>query len=130
MSTSQKTAERNEEPLSVKDFLFICLSKWHWFVISLIITLVVAVFYILRTQPLYTRASQVMIKSDSKGSSISGAMGDFSDIGIFATSSSVDNEIIAIQSPSVMAEVVRRLQLDMPWMVLFTKRQYMVSLCL
>ncbi|MBE6303088.1 MAG: polysaccharide biosynthesis tyrosine autokinase [Bacteroidales bacterium] len=113
MSTSQKTAERSEEPLSVKDFLFICLSKWHWFVISLIITLVVAVFYILRTQPLYTRASQVMIKSDSKGSSISGAMGDFSDIGIFATSSSVDNEIIAIQSPSVMAEVVRRLQLDM-----------------
>ena len=81
MSTAnQNINEQNEETLNVKDFLFMCLAKWHWFVISLIITLFVAVFYLLRTQPSYTRYSQVMIKSDSKGSSISGAMSDFADI--------------------------------------------------
>ena len=117
MYNSQETAKKNEEPLNMKDFLAMCISKWYWFIISLILTLSVAVFYLLRTEPLYTRSSQVMIKSDSKGSSISGAMGDFSDMGIFATSSSVDNELIAIQSPSVMAEVVRRLQLDMNYAV-------------
>ena len=117
MSDNQNMNGQNEDALSVKDFLFMCLAKWHWFAISLIVTLSVAVFYLLRTQPSYTRSSQVMIKSDSKGSSISNAMGDFSDIGIFATSSSVDNELIAMQSPSVMAEVVKRLQLDMDYAV-------------
>ena len=116
-NTTQNIAEQNEETLNVKDFLFMCLAKWHWFVISIILTLSVAVFYILRTQPSYTRSSQVMIKSDSKGSSISGAMGDFADMGMFKTTSSVDNELIAIQSPSIMAEVVKRLQLDMNYFV-------------
>ena len=118
MSTAnQNINEQNEETLNVKDFLFMCLAKWHWFVISLIVTLFVAVFYLLRTQPSYTRYSQVMIKSDSKGSSISGAMSDFADMGMFKTTSSVDNELIAIQSPSVMSEVVKRLQLDMNYSV-------------
>ena len=116
-NTTQNIAEQNEETLNVKDFLFMCLAKWHWFVISIILTLSVAVFYILRTQPSYTRSSQVMIKSDSKGSSISGAMGDFADMGMFKTTSSVDNDLIAIQSPSIMAEVVKRLQLDMNYFV-------------
>ena len=116
-TTTQKAVEQSEETLNVKDFLFMCLAKWHWFVISLIVTLSVAVFYILRTQPTYTRSSQVMIKSDSKGSSISSAMSDFADMGMFKTTSSVDNELIAIQSPSVMAEVVKRLQLDMNYAV-------------
>ena len=117
MSTTQKITEQNEDSLNLKDFIFMCLAKWHWFVISLIVTFSVAVFYMLRTQPTYTRYSQVMIKCDSKGSSISGAMGDFSNMGILATSSSVDNELVAIQSPSVMAEVVKRLQLDMNYAV-------------
>ncbi|MBR5891380.1 MAG: chromosome partitioning protein ParA, partial [Bacteroidaceae bacterium] len=74
-------------------------------------------FYILRTQPTYTRSSQVMIKSDNKGASIGSAMSDFADMGMLSTSTSVDNELIAIQSPSVMAEVVKRLQLDMNYSV-------------
>ena len=117
MSATQKTVEQNEESLNVRDFLGMCLARWYWFVVSLVVILSVAVFYVLMTQPSYTRYSQVMIKSDSKGSSISNAMGDFSNMGIFATSSSVDNELIAIQSPSVMAEVVKRLQLDMNYSV-------------
>ena len=116
-NTAQNITEQSEDTLNVKDFLFMCLAKWYWFVISIILTLSVAVFYILRTQPSYTRSSQVMIKSDSKGSSISGAMSDFADMGMFKTTSSVDNELIAIQSPSIMSEVVKRLQLDMNYSV-------------
>ena len=115
--SAQNRTEQNEETLNLKDFLFMCLAKWRWFVVSLILTLSIAVFYILKTQPVYTRSSQVMIKSDSKGSSISNAMSDFSDMGMFSTSSSVDNELIAIQSPSVMSDVVKRLQLDMNYFI-------------
>ena len=119
MSTTpiQNNIEQNEETISVKDFIYMCLAKWHWFVISLVLVLAAATFYILRTQPTYTRSSQVMIKSDSKGSSISSAMSDFSDMGLLSSSSSVDNELVAIQSPAVMSEVVRRLSLDMNYSI-------------
>ena len=117
MSTIQNNIEQNEETLNVKDFIFMCLAKWYWFLISLFVVLSLATFYILRTQPTYTRSMQVMIKNDSKGKSMSDAMSDFSDMGMFKTSSSVDNELVAIQSPAIMAEVVNRLHLDMNYSV-------------
>ena len=116
-TSAQNRIENEEENLNVKDFLFMCLAKWHWFIISLAVTLSIATFYILRTQPSYTRSSQVMIKSDSKGSSISGALSEFSDMGFMSSSSSVANEIVAIQSPAIMSEVVRRLHLDMNYSI-------------
>ncbi|MBQ3521291.1 MAG: chromosome partitioning protein ParA, partial [Bacteroidales bacterium] len=117
MSTIQNNIEHNEDTLNVKDFIFMCLAKWYWFVISLFVVLSLATFYILRTQPTYTRSMQVMIKNDSKGKSMSDAMSEFSDMGMFKTSSSVDNELVAIQSPAIMAEVVNRLHLDMNYSV-------------
>ena len=40
MSTiNQNIKEQGEDTLNVKDFLFMCLAKWHWFVLSLIVTL-------------------------------------------------------------------------------------------
>ncbi|MBR5150894.1 MAG: polysaccharide biosynthesis tyrosine autokinase, partial [Bacteroidaceae bacterium] len=108
---------QTEETLNVKDFLYMCLAKWYWFLLSMVLTLSIAMFYILMTQPTYTRSSQVMIKSDSKGASIGSAMSDFSNMGMLSTATSVDNELIAIQSPSVMSEVVKRLQLDMNYSV-------------
>ena len=117
MSTIQNNIEQNEDTLNVKDFIFMCLAKWYWFLISLFVVLSLATFYILRTQPTYTRSMQVMIKNDSKGKSMSDAMSEFSDMGMFKTSSSVDNELVAIQSPAIMAEVVNRLHLDMNYSV-------------
>ena len=116
-TTAQNRIKLTEDTLNAKDFLFMCLAKWYWFLLSMVLALSIAMFYILRTQPTYTRSSQVMIKSDNKGASIGSAMSDFADMGMLSTSTSVDNELIAIQSPSVMAEVVKRLQLDMNYSV-------------
>ena len=105
--------ENNQQTLSIKDFVFMCLSKWYWFVASFAIVMALAVAYILVKEPSYTRSSQVLIKSGSEGSSISNAVGEFSNLGLFSTNSNVYNELIAINSPSVMMEVVERLQLNM-----------------
>ncbi|MBR5898116.1 MAG: polysaccharide biosynthesis tyrosine autokinase [Muribaculaceae bacterium] len=105
--------ENNQQTLSIKDFVFMCLSKWYWFVASFAIVMTLAVAYILVKEPSYTRSSQVLIKSGSEGSSISNAVGEFSNLGLFSTNSNVYNELIAINSPSVMMEVVERLQLNM-----------------
>lgn len=109
--------ESNVESLNLKDFLYMCLAKWHWFAISLALVLSAAVGYILISEPKYTRSSQVLIKSDSEGASISNAVGEFSNLGLFSTNSNVYNELIAINSPSVMMEVVERLKLNMKYKI-------------
>ena len=98
--------------LRIQDLLYLCLNKWYWFVISLVVTLGVAIFYLLKTPPVYTRTASLLIKEDSKGNSLSDAAGVMGDFDLFQTSTNVNNEIQSLQSPSVMLDVVKRLHLD------------------
>lgn len=115
--------QKNTKPGQVDDFIriqdlfYLCLTKWKWFVLTLAVTLGIAVFYILRTPQVYTRTASVLIKEDSKGKSVSPDMDAFSDLGLFQSGTNVNNELIAFQSPAVMAEVVNRLQLYMDYAV-------------
>lgn len=98
--------------LRIQDLFYLCLNKWYWFVISLVITLGVAVIYLLKTPPVYTRTASLLIKEDSKGNSLGNAADMMSDFDLFQTSTNVNNEIQSLQSPSVMLNVVKRLHLD------------------
>ncbi len=102
----------SDSSIQIQDLFFLCLSKWRWFVLSLCLTLAVAVLYILSTPDVYTRTSTILIKDDSKGSSIASGMENFTDLGLFQNKTNVNNELIALQSPATMLEVVKRLHLD------------------
>ncbi len=108
----------NAKPKQVDDFLriqdlfYLCLNKWYWFVISLAVTIGVAVVYLLMTPPVYTRTTSLLIKEDSKGNSLGNGSGVMGDFDLFQTNTNVNNEIQSLQSPSVMLDVVKRLHLD------------------
>mgnify|MGYP000308514139 FL=1 len=53
--------------MRIQDLFYLCLSKWYWFVISLGITLSVAILYVLVTPPVYMRSAALLIKDESKG---------------------------------------------------------------
>lgn len=97
--------------MRVQDLLYLCLGRWYWFVISLVVTVGVAIAYLLSTPPVYTRSASLLIKEDSKGNSMGDAAG-LGDFDLFQTSTNVNNEIQSLQSPSVMLDVVKRLNLD------------------
>lgn len=103
--------------LSLQDLLAICIGKWKWFVLSLIIFVGLAVVYLLVTPPVYTRTTSLLIKEgDKKGvSSLSTVVNAFADMGIFNTNVNVSNELSSIQSPDVILEVIRRLNLDIEY---------------
>ena len=103
--------KQSDDFIRVRDLLNICIAKWYWFVISLAITIGVAIIYILSTPPVYTRSASLLIKEDGKNGSAVDA-GVLSEIDIFQTSTNVNNEIQLLQSPSVMLDVVKRLHLD------------------
>ena len=115
------TTERNisrykqqDDFIRLQDLFHLCLARWYWFVISLVVTIGIAVFYLLTTPPVYTRSASLLIKMDSKGQSLSSEVGNaFADMGLFQTNTNVNNEMQSLQSPAVMYEVVKRLHLEM-----------------
>lgn len=105
--------QKSEDLLSIQDLLSICISRWYWIAISVVTFLIVATLYILTTPPTYTRTASLLIKNDQKGNSGAGDLSSaFSDMGIFKSNSNVNNELLSIQSPSLMLEVVKRLHLE------------------
>lgn len=99
--------------LRLQDLLALCVSRWKWFLISLVCFVGLAVTYLLTTAPVYKRTTSLLIKDDSKKSSnLSEVQNSFTDMSLFSQNTNVRNELISIQSPDLIAEVIRRLHLD------------------
>ena len=105
--------QEEESTIRIQDFIQICLSHWKWFVVSLVITMGIAVLYLLTVSPSYTRIASLLIKEDDSSSSINSQLSSLSDVSIFSAGANVTNEMLALESPATVLEVVRRLNLDM-----------------
>lgn len=103
----------NEDFEKIQEWLYMCLSKWYWFVISLVIALGLAMLYLLVATPSYTRKASILIKDDEKSSTLSSEFSMFSDMGFQVGKTNIYNEMITFSSPSYMREVVEELHLDM-----------------
>ncbi|WP_302259849.1 tyrosine-protein kinase [uncultured Bacteroides sp.] len=111
-----RPAAKTDDFIRIQDLYYLCLAKWRWFVLSLVVCLGTAVVYLLMTPPVYTRTASLLIKEESKGQSLSGDVGaSFSDLGLFQSNTNVNNELISLQSPAVMYDVVKRLHLEVDY---------------
>lgn len=119
MATIQNKSnlQQAQDFMTIQDLFYLCMNKWHWFVLSLLLSLGVAAYYLLTTPPVYLRTTSILIKDDSKGKSSSADMESFSDLGLFTTNTNVNNEIGTLKSPDIMREVVSRLHLEMNYQV-------------
>ena len=106
--------QQQTDYLRLQDLFALCIGKWKWFVLSLIVFVGLAVTYLLITPPVYTRSTSLLIKEDGKkgGSSFTSEMNAFAEMGLFSANTNVNNELISIQSPDLLLEVIRRLNLD------------------
>lgn len=107
--------QQRQETVNMKDIFYICLGNWKWFILSVVLCLGAGIFYLLRTNPVYTRTASVMIKQDAKGKSISSVAGELSDLGFATTASNVDNELITFKSPALILQLVQNLNLDVSY---------------
>ncbi len=110
-----RTNHTTLDSVSVQDILYICLSKWYWFVVSLMICLGIAYFYLMCTIPMFTRTTSILIKSDRQGKSSTTEMEVFADFSNFIGSTNVEDEKWTLQSPDLMREVVQRLKLNVDY---------------
>lgn len=109
---------QGDDFLRLQDLFYLCLARWKWFVLSLFVTMGAAGYYLLSTPNVYQRTASLLIKDESKGSSINNDVESmFSDMGLGGTKSNVNNELIAIKSPSVLLEVGKQLKLNVDYAV-------------
>lgn len=117
---------KSENFIRIKDLFYLVLAKWQWVVASVIVALVLAFFYLQRTTPTYTRSASVLIKDSYNGATVSSDLGSFSELGLFQSNVDVNNELIAFQSPVLMSEVVKRLDLNMSYSAPGVFRDYVL----
>lgn len=104
--------------LNPKVILSICLDKWRWFIFSLVVVMGAAVLYLLCTPSVYLRTASLLVKENSNGQSGAGSISSmFADMGLNSVNTDVNNELITIQSPTILNETVKRLNLDVDYSV-------------
>ena len=95
--------------INLHDIIRMILVNWYWFVLSVLVCLGVAYYYLAKTPKIYSRTATILVKDSRKGGAPE--LSAFSDLASFQTQRSVDNEIYILQSRRLMSEVVRRLNL-------------------
>ena len=107
--------------LPLREFFRQSLAKWKWFATSVVCTLLLAIIYLIITPPKYTKEAQVLIKDDNTMGNLMGQLNGLTELGSLAgmniMSSNVYNELYAMQSPWLLLNVVRQLDLDMSYVI-------------
>lgn len=109
---NQETPRKTqEESFDLEQIGLLFLSHWYYFVASAIITVALALYYVMQTTPIYMRNTQLLIKNDdTKNTS---ALSEFKDLGIMQSTSNINNEMLTLSAPVMMNKVVKRLGLDL-----------------
>lgn len=97
------------------DVFFTTIRKWPWLLLSILICVGLATAYILRTPPVYTRTAEILIKQDTQGKSSSSDLSMFADMGFLKMNNNIEDEVNKLNSPDVMTNVVKRLNLDVSY---------------
>ncbi len=111
MSTSSSKKD-NKQEIVITDIIKPYLLKWWWFVISVLLCLIYAVYYLQKTVSVYSIQSTILIKDSRKAPS--SEMGALAQLGGFGGSgaNSIENEIEILKSKKLMREVVTELGLQ------------------
>lgn len=97
--------------LRPSDVVLILVSHWPWILLCALLGWGVAEVILRYSRPVYTREASILIKDFNKGNTL-GAASQFGDAGLFAQTTDLNNEIFMLRSPSVLTEVIRRLDLQ------------------
>ncbi len=100
---------QSDSSVKVKDTLFLFAGNWKWFVLSLIIALGAAYYYLQITPNVYMTTTSIMIKPEDSQSASEEL---FKELGIRQREVNITNEILSMKTIGVSTEIVKRLKLN------------------
>jgi tyrosine-protein kinase Etk/Wzc len=117
MSQNQSQFQQEEE-INLREELEKYLRYWPWFLISALLCLVVAFFYLRYSTPVYQTTATIIIKDEKKGGAMS-ELAAFEELGLFngMGSNSLENEMGILRSKQLMTDVAKQLDLNIRFFV-------------
>lgn len=95
--------------IDIRQLVYIFLSKWYLFAISLFVLLAIGYFYLRTQPPIYETKASILIKTDQNAPE---EMFLLQDLGMnFAGKNNIDNEIGIFKSPDLVARIITSLEL-------------------
>ena len=102
-----------EDTINIKELFNNLAEKWHLFLLSILICLLVAFMYSQYTSPTFLVNAKLLVKDDDKGGGLGKQAGALMDLGgIMGGKNSVDNEVEILKTRFLMEKVVREMQLN------------------
>lgn len=106
----------NSVHLNVREILKPYFQKWLLFPISIFLMVILAIYFIKSSVPIYKTQSTVLIKDAQKMSSASGDFGILQSLGAMPGmgTSSIENEMDIFKSKSIIEDVLKTLNFQTP----------------
>lgn len=115
MSEERKYNSRtnnDDQPIDVKNLIFICLSHWHLFAISVVLALAVGFFVNRYKSNVYQATGTVLIKDDNSTFDPTSIMTNMS----YNNMQNIENEVTIINSWTLTERVVKKMGLEVTYM--------------
>ncbi|MEQ1744322.1 MAG: polysaccharide biosynthesis tyrosine autokinase [Saprospiraceae bacterium] len=100
-----------DNQFNLKQVLYKGLGYWYFFAIALMLTVTGAYFYLQYTMPVYKSEGLILIKDDENSGQPTEEL-FFSELGMGKKSKTLENETLVLTSTPLMAEVVKKLNLQ------------------
>lgn len=103
-----------QKEINVGEIIKPYISKWWWFLLSVLIMTLFGIFYIKTVAPVYNLQSSVLIKDAKKMSSASGDFGVLQSLGGLSSmgTNSIENEIEIFKSKQIVSDVLKKQNLQ------------------
>lgn len=110
--------EQEESLFKLKDIIPIVFTNWKWFVLSFVVCVSLSFVYLHYTPKTYSAMTKVLIKEEEHtGRSSKSALQNIENLGMITNSAGIDNEVEILNSPTVMEDVARKLNLNIEYSV-------------
>ncbi|MEN9919110.1 MAG: hypothetical protein RL662_1546 [Bacteroidota bacterium] len=117
MEKIEKEWQENDNTASITDALFTYLRHWKWFVLSLLISITCGLCFVMVSQKQYKSSLSVLLNEDKGSSGSKTGELNLDAMGLFSTTSNIDNEIAILTSPDLMEYVVDSLNLQASYFI-------------
>jgi len=115
-SQSKYRTSSNNDSIDVRAILIKYLKKWHWFVISVFICVVVAFVYLRMTLPSYSVQTTILLRDDKASNPLS-QLALLDGFGGTGASKEVEDEIQILTTRTITSNVIRALGVETEYFV-------------
>ncbi len=109
MENNQYNDENN---FSLQKELYKYLVHWKWFLVTVFLCLIMAVFYLKKTVSVYNTTATILIKDSDEGRGLS-ELAAFEDLSsLSGGNNDIDDEVDIIKSKTLISKVIQKLSLN------------------